>query len=96
MPKKRFNIIHVDTNPIQITIDSEYNCWYFTFTHNKISKTIPFGEKAYIDFDKNDKVVGVELICVNKISPVLRQLVKEQPAFNRVAEVIKKELERVS
>jgi len=37
---------------------------YVKFTYNKIVKTEPISKNMYIHLDKNDKPVGVEVVCM--------------------------------
>ena len=63
-------------HPTLVSFDSKYGCWYFEFSKNKVAKTIEHTEDAYIDIDKNGELVGLELIGVNVVGHVKRNLPK--------------------
>ena len=42
--------------------NNDVNAGYVKFTDNKIVKTEPISKNIYVDLDKNDKPVGVEVL----------------------------------
>ena len=42
--------------------DDDIDAGYVRFTDNKIVKTEPISKNMYVDLDKNDKPVGVEIL----------------------------------
>lgn len=69
---KDLNIIEVSSkNAPIIEIDSDVNAVYIRFSKNKVAKTIDDSQSGYIatvDIDRNNNVIGVELIGVKKFS----------------------------
>jgi uncharacterized protein YuzE len=49
--------------------DDEVDAGYVKFTDNKIVKTEPISKNIYVDLDKNNKPVGVEVLGIkNNVS----------------------------
>ncbi|MDF0680732.1 MAG: DUF2283 domain-containing protein [Candidatus Nitrosocosmicus sp.] len=44
--------------------DDDVDAGYVKFTDNKIVKTEPISKNIYVDLDKNDKPVGVEVLGI--------------------------------
>jgi uncharacterized protein YuzE len=48
--------------------NNDVDAGYIKFTDNKIVKTEPISKNIYVDLDKNDKPVGVEVLGMNNDS----------------------------
>lgn len=51
---------------MSFTYESSLDVAYLKYTTNKIVKTVEFNENINIDFDSDDKMVGVEVIGVSE------------------------------
>jgi len=49
-------------NKIEINIENGESYIYITLSNNKINYSKPLHKNIIIDYDKNDKIVGVEII----------------------------------
>jgi len=46
----------------KITIDPDFGFTYIQVTNNRISYTKEMGDGVYVDFDKDDQIVGIEML----------------------------------
>ena len=75
---------HLDINkllkgktPINVAIDKEARAIYFKISDENVSKTVRLNDSVSIDYGKEDEVVGVEIIRVNKIGIILKKALKD-------------------
>lgn len=58
------NLRHINLKTKDIRIDEEYDLLYIKLkaNKNKVARTMEVVPSVIIDFDKNNKVVGIEII----------------------------------
>ena len=79
---------HLDINkllkgkaPINVAIDKEARAIYFKISDEDVFKTVRVNESVAVDYDKEDDIVGVEIIRVNKIEVILKKALKDISAI---------------
>lgn len=50
---------------------------YIGFSNNKVAKTIRENHSLFFDYDKNDKLVGIEIIRIQKADATIRKILKD-------------------
>ena len=75
---------HLDINkllkgkkPINVAIDKEARAIYFKVSDEDVTRTVRTNESISIDYDKDDEIVGVEIIRINKIELILKKALKD-------------------
>lgn len=68
----------------QIKYDKNARALYIEIEKNKVTKTIERGSNVYIDFDKNNQVVGIEMLDVNE-TPNPQELILNLPELQKVS-----------
>ena len=75
---------HLDINkllkgkaPINVAIDKEARAIYFKVSDEDVARTVRTNESVSIDYGKDDEIVGVEIIRVNKIEVILKKALKD-------------------
>ena len=63
--------------PINVAIDKEARAIYFKISDDDVTKTIRLNDSVSIDHGKDDEIVGVEIIRVNKIEVILKKALKD-------------------
>ena len=75
---------------IQISYDEETGAIYLKLSDKEIARTIEIeGNSVLLDFDKEDKVVGLEILDLNLVAKHLGPILQQ---YNIDKERIKKEL----
>ncbi|MCD6257066.1 DUF2283 domain-containing protein [Candidatus Aerophobetes bacterium] len=75
---------------IQISYDEEAGAIYLKLSNKEIARTIEIeGNSVLLDFDKEDKVVGLEILDLNLVAKHLGPILQR---YNIDKERIKKEL----
>lgn len=86
------NIIHMKGNkPISFSLDTLAKAVYITFSNNQIAKTVRKNSSFSFDYDKDEKLVGIEIIRLQKASLALKKVLKDtedilSPKSKRVVE----------
>ena len=75
---------HLDINkllkgkkPVNVAIDQEARAIYFKVSDEDVARTVRTNDTVSIDYDKDDEIVGVEIIRVNKIEVILKKALKD-------------------
>ncbi len=75
---------HLDINkllkgksPVNVAIDREARAIYFKLSDEDVARTVRMNDSVSIDYDKDDEVVGVEIIRVTKIEMILKKALKD-------------------
>ena len=75
---------HLDINkllkgkkPVNVAIDQEARAIYFKVSDEDVVRTIRTNDSISIDYGKDDEIVGVEIIRVNKIEVILKKALKD-------------------
>ena len=63
--------------PLSIAIDKQAQAIYFTVSDHEVCHTARLNDSLFIDYDKNNEPVGVELIRVSKIELILKKAFKD-------------------
>ena len=63
--------------PINVAIDKEARAVYFKVSDEEVTKTIRLNDSVSIDHGKDNEIVGVEIIRVNKIEVILKKALKD-------------------
>ena len=63
--------------PINVAIDKQARAIYFKVSDEDAARTVRTNESVSIDYDKDDEIVGVEIIRVNKIEVILKKALKD-------------------
>ena len=76
---KHFNINKLLNGkiPINISVDSEARAIYFKVSDEEVLRTDRPNEFLSIDYGKDDEVIGVEIIRLNKIESVIKIAYKD-------------------
>lgn len=59
---------------MNFSYDKDVDTGYIKFTDNKIVKTEPISKNMFVDLDKNNKPVGVEILGKKKIDSINKQI----------------------
>lgn len=62
---------------MNFSYDRDADCGYFKFTDNKIAKTETVADNIYVDFDKDHKPVGVEVLGNEKNIETISKLMED-------------------
>jgi len=75
---------HLDINkllkgkkPINVAIDQEARAIYFKVSDEDVARTVRTNDSVSIDYGKDDEIVGVEIIRINKIGVILKKALKD-------------------
>ena len=60
-----------------ISIDKEARAIYFTVSDKEASRTQRVNEVLSIDYDKNDKLVGIEIIRISRMGVMIEKAMKD-------------------
>ena len=63
--------------PINITVDGEARAVYFKISDEEVLRTERPNNSLSIDYDKDNEVVGVEIIRVSKIEQIIKLAYKD-------------------
>ena len=63
--------------PINISVDSEARAIYFKVSDDEVLRTDRPNEFLSIDYGKNDEVIGVEVVRLNKIQSAIKIAYKD-------------------
>ncbi len=63
--------------PINVAIDKTARAVYFKVSDEEVVKTVQLNASLAVDYGKDDSVVGVEIIRVNKIEVLLKKALKD-------------------
>ena len=63
--------------PINVAIDKEARAIYFKVSDEGVTRTVRTNDSVSIDYGKDDEIVGVEIIRVNKIEVILKKALKD-------------------
>ncbi|MFH1867713.1 MAG: DUF2283 domain-containing protein [Candidatus Omnitrophota bacterium] len=77
-------------NIVSFSIDTLARAIYIKYSNEPIAKTVRKDHSFFIDYDKNRKIVGIELIRLKKAQGVIRQVVKD--ANKVLSQKIRKEI----
>lgn len=74
MSKRIFNI----KNPIAFfSFDALAKAIYIGLSTNKVTKTVRENHSLFFDYDKDGKLVGIEIIRVQKANAAIRKILKD-------------------
>ena len=89
MPEK---IVHMQgKKPISFSLDTLARAVYIAFSNNPIVKTIRKDNNFFIDYDKDGKIVGFEIIRLKRVAATFKQVL--QDAENSIPASIRKNVE---
>ena len=72
------NIIQMKGNkPISFSLDTLARAVYIAFSNNPITKTVRKNSSFSLDYDKNENLVGIEIIRLQKASVALKKVLKD-------------------
>ena len=63
--------------PLSVSIDREARAIYFKVSDEEVRRTVRANPTLSVDYGKNDEVIGVELIRVNKVEVMLKKAYKD-------------------
>ncbi len=63
--------------PINVSIDKEARAVYFKISDDEVLHTERLNDSLSVDYGKNDEIIGVEIIRVNKIELLLKKALKD-------------------
>ena len=63
--------------PINVAIDKEARAIYFKVSDDDVTRTVRTNDSVSIDYGRDDEIVGVEIIRVNKIEVILKKALKD-------------------
>jgi uncharacterized protein YuzE len=72
-----------------VSVDSEARSLYISFSHNPVTKTVPKSKVMFVDYDKDGKMVGVEVIRLKSAK------IAVQKAFQDIQSMLPAKLEGV-
>ena len=52
---------------VSVRYDVEAKALYFQITKGKVAKTVSLGKDQFLDVSKNGKIIGLEVLLLNKI-----------------------------
>ena len=62
---------------MKLSIDTDIDALYLTFSDNKVTETIQLELEINVDVDSNNKVVGLEVLHYSKLKEWVNELLKE-------------------
>jgi uncharacterized protein YuzE len=69
--------LEMKSKPISVSVDTLARAVYITISNNPVSKTVRKNESFLIDYDKEGKVVGLEIVRVEKMEATVKKVIKE-------------------
>jgi uncharacterized protein YuzE len=74
MNKRTFNI----KRPIAFfSFDTLARAAYIGLSNNKVERTVRENHSLFFDYDKNDKLVGIEIIRIQKANATIKKILKD-------------------
>ncbi len=58
---------------MKVTYDEEVQAMYIKVSKGKIEDTVKYSDLVYLDFGKNKKLIGIEILGVMKIDNIGRK-----------------------
>ena len=72
------NIIHMRGNkPITFSLDTFARAMYITFSNNPVVKTVRKNSSFSLDYDKDNNLVGIEIIRLRHVSTAIQKVLKD-------------------
>lgn len=60
---------------VSVRYDEETKALYFQMTEGKVAKTITLGKDQFLDVDKKGKIIGLEVLLLNKIPTDAKKII---------------------
>ena len=72
------NIVQIKgTKPVTFCLDTLAKAMYVAFSNNPVAKTVRKNMNLAVDYDKNGKLVGIEIIRLKHVSAVISKVLKD-------------------
>lgn len=65
------------SKPISFSLDTLARAMYITFSNNPIARTVRKNSSFAIDYDKDNKLVGIEIIRLKHVSATISKVLKD-------------------
>ena len=89
--KKLENQLNIHTDKIMsFSFDAIAKAAYVRYSNEAVATTERLDTSVSIDYDKNEKIVGIEIIRISKAAATLKKVVKD--ASNSFSKHVKKEI----
>ncbi len=63
--------------PINIAIDRIARAIYFKVSEDDVVRSVRLNDSLTVDYGKNDELIGIEIIRVNKIEVLLKKALRD-------------------
>ena len=73
MKEKSINDLLQGKTPINVSIDREARAIYFKVSDHPVFRTERFNSSVSIDYDKNNEVIGIEIIRIRNILSIFNK-----------------------
>jgi len=74
------NILNIKKPIAFFSFDTLARAIYIGLSTNKVAKTIREDQSLFFDYDKNGKLVGIEIIRIRKVNATIRKILKDAEA----------------
>lgn len=58
----------------KVSYDTQANACYITINSNKVADTIQKSEDTFVDLDKDNNIIGIEILNVKKHSDIVNNI----------------------